>query len=184
MQKAVTINLAKGRAGSFVDRFLAWALTIGRVVVIVTEGVALAAFLYRFSLDRVLIDLHDKITQEEAVVNLLKDGEHTYRNLQDRLSLFSTVDTETNQITKVFHDMVKLVPADFLVSSISVAPDNVKIEATTRSVASLSTFIDSLRNYPLVTSVSLDKIENRTSLGIIDISVTATIKQTGGTNLL
>src|SRR6185312_966933 len=102
MQKtsSITINLAKHRGESFVDRFIRFALTTGRVVVILTEVIALGAFLYRFTLDRTLVDLHDRIQQGQAVVNLLKDNETTFRNLQDRLALASTLTKEEDAMPK------------------------------------------------------------------------------------
>ncbi|MDE2025485.1 MAG: hypothetical protein KGJ07_03255, partial [Patescibacteria group bacterium] len=82
MSANTTINLVRGRRPRVLDQFVGWALTIGRVVVILTELIALGAFLYRFGLDRQLVDLHDKIAQEQSIVDLLKQNENSYRNLQ------------------------------------------------------------------------------------------------------
>ena len=68
-----SINLFKDKNKNFFDLFIKWALSIGRVVVIATEAIALSAFLYRFSLDQQLIDLNDKIVQKQALVKLLKN---------------------------------------------------------------------------------------------------------------
>jgi len=84
--KPALINLVKGKHKSFFDRFLAWALSAGRVIIIVTEIIALSAFLYRFSLDREIIDLRDNTKQEQKILELFKEQEKTFRNLQERLS--------------------------------------------------------------------------------------------------
>jgi hypothetical protein len=47
----ISINLLDNKGKSFTEQFLDWALAIGRLLIIVTETVALAAFLYRFSID-------------------------------------------------------------------------------------------------------------------------------------
>ena len=91
-KKPISINLLKQQT-SLVDRFIDWALTIGRLLVILTEIVALSAFIYRFSLDRQLIDLHSKITQEQAIANYLNNNEKKYRNLQDRLAIATNYST-------------------------------------------------------------------------------------------
>src|SRR5258706_9366482 len=100
MLKSPAINLAKGRGQTFLDRFLNWALSIGRVVVIVTEAVALTAFLYRFNLDRQIIDLHSRINQEQIIVKLLNNNETTFRSLQDRLSLINKLSQQAPERAK------------------------------------------------------------------------------------
>ena len=46
-----------------VGRFLIWALTVGRWIVIVTELIVITAFLSRFKLDRDLANLYEKIRE-------------------------------------------------------------------------------------------------------------------------
>ena len=82
-----SINLVKSDKGETVERVINWLLSIGRILVIVTELVALGAFLWRFGLDQQLIDLHSKIKQKQAIVEAFKKNEEEYRNLQDRLSI-------------------------------------------------------------------------------------------------
>src|SRR5258708_19931440 len=113
------INLL-GRNVSFVDRFVNWALTVGRAVVIATEVIALSAFLYRFSLDRQLIDIHSKIKQEQAVVGYLKPNEDIYRNLQTRLSLASSFSPQSRDEIKLIKYIVDFTPQDFSFKIITV----------------------------------------------------------------
>lgn len=49
--------------------------------------------------------------------------------------------------------------------------------ANVKSVSSLSSFVDSLKRYPEINSVSIDRIENRPSIGLIKITITTTIKE-------
>lgn len=185
MQKitSVTINLAKNRGESIVDRFVGFALTIGRVLVIGTELIALSAFLYRFSLDRTLVDLHDRITQQEAIVKLLHDNEVLFRGIQDRLSLASTLLSQSSQIPKYLSDVRAFAPFDMHIQTIAVATDGIRINATTQSVDSLTTFVDKLKAYSPVQSVSLDRIDNQTSTDTITVSITALLKQSKSTIL-
>lgn len=177
MRSVPHINLFKKRNKPFVDNFIQWALTVGRLLVIVTEIVALSAFLYRFSLDRELVDLHDEVEQKQAIIKLLKNNEEKYRNLQDRLSVAGRLSTNTEQATKTFTDVVALSPADFAIGNLNLSQQTLKIDATTQSVKTLVSFIDSLRNYPTIQSVSLDRIENKTTSATIVVSITARLKQ-------
>jgi len=170
------INLL-GRNVNFIDRFVNWALTIGRVVVIATEVIALSAFLYRFSLDRQLIDIHSKIKQEQAVVGYLKPNEEIYRNLQTRLSLVSSFSPQSRDEIKLINDMVSFAPQEFSFNSITVQEDRVKLNITSGLVSSLSDFVKSLRSYKRITNVIVDKVENHPASASITVTITAILKQ-------
>lgn len=173
---AITINLAKNRGESLVDRIVGFALTVGRVLIICTELIALGAFLYRFTLDRTLADLHDSITQQEAVVKLLHTNEVLFRNIQDRLHLASILIQQSNQLPNYLTTIQTFAPLDMTIHTIAVSPDAVRIQATVQSVDSLSTFVDKLRIYAPVKGVSIDRIDNQTETDTITVDITAVLK--------
>lgn len=181
-KKIPSVNLVKPRQADFFANFINWALTIGRLVVIVTEIIALGAFLYRFSLDRQLIDLHSKIKQEQAIVNYLKDEEETYRNLQQRLTVASTFSNSSQERVKIFNDILLFTPQGLSFSEFTLNANRLKMSADIESVTSLSSFIENLKKYPKIDSVSIDKIENRPALGIIKVTISATLKEEKGKN--
>lgn len=176
-KKSISINLIKGQNKGFWDKFIKWALGFGRLIVIVTELIALGTFLYRFSLDRELIDLHDKISQKQAIVKLLKNDEDKYRNLQNRLKIASKLSATGLRINELFNDIVSFAPEGFVFTNIVLSEDYVKIEAKIQSVTSLATFVKTLKNHPKINSVSLDKIENKMSSATIAVGITATLKK-------
>jgi hypothetical protein len=104
----LSINLLGNKNASIADQFLTWALAIGRLLVIVTETVALATFLYRFSIDRQLIDLHDEITKNQAIVAYLKQGEDSYRHMQQKIAISQKNDIATQKIATIFSTVMKL----------------------------------------------------------------------------
>lgn len=176
-KKIPTINLLKKNEKSIVDTVLDWALTIGRVVVIITEGIALSAFLYRFTLDRQVIDLHDEISQKQAFVKLLKTNEDAFRNLQERLEVASQLSTTGSGTNQVFIDILSLIPTGFLVNKYLVTTENIKIDGNAQSPATLATLVTGLKTYPAIQYVSIDKIENKTTNATIAVSITATLKK-------
>ena len=183
-QHMPSINLAKNRGESLSDRIIAFALTIGRVLIIVTEVVALGAFLYRFGLDRQLVDLHDRIQQEEAIVNLLKDSETSYRNLQDRLTLEGNIAENSSYSIKLYQDVFAMVPSDMSLVTVSLSDTNIHIEGTIPSLVSLSGFVKKLQADSRVDSVSLDKIENKAAQGVIDVVISVRVKPDKNNRLL
>lgn len=176
MAKSSSINLFKGQEKSFREKLITWVFSFGRVIVIVTEAVALTAFLYRFSLDRQLIDLHERIKQKETIVKLLQKDEETYRNLQDRIKLAATLGKKSSVLTKIFQEILSLTPPDLAFNNISLTQKNLRVDANFSSIQTLTTFVNSLRKHASVSSVSIDKIENKTSSAIISVGITATFK--------
>jgi Tfp pilus assembly protein PilN len=176
MPKKAGINLLNTKHSSFVERFLNWTLTIGRIVVICTELIALGAFLYRFSLDQQLIDLHSKIKQEQAIVVFLKDNEASYRNLQDRLQVASNFSETGTYRVNVFNDLIALAPPGIVFDDFNLTNDRIRINANVYSVSALSSFVDSIKKYKSIDKVLIDKIQNKASSGTLGISINATLK--------
>lgn len=184
MQKQVpSINLVKKKV-DYIDEFIKWALSIGRLVVILTEAVALITFIYRFSLDRQLIDLHSKILQEQAIVASLKDQEETYRNLQDRVAIAAEVSKQSSDKVKVYLDIQKNIPQDATFNNLSVFEEGTRINVTFKSVSGISKFVDFLKNYEGVESVSIDKIENKSSSASILVGITVLFKEAKSSQIL
>lgn len=177
VKKSPSINLLKSKEETFIDRFITWALTIGRIVVILTELIALGAFLYRFSLDRQIIDLHTKIKQEQTVVGYLKENEGVFRNLQNRLFIASSFANSSKKDVAILDDIINFGSDNVIFNTIALQEDGVRINVSFRSVNSLQQFVTSLKNYKSVDSVSIDKIENRSSSGTITIGITAVFKK-------
>lgn len=175
MRQSPSINLVK-KPQNPLDRFINWALNTGRLIVIVTELVALTAFLYRFSLDRQLIDIASKIRSEQAIVNLLKDNEEIYRNLQNRLFLASTFGRQGKDKVELTNDLIEFAPSGLSFNNLNISEDRARVSANVNSVSVLSDFIESIRSYEKVEKVSIDKIENRPASAVITVSITATLK--------
>lgn len=166
-KKSISINLLKNKQGTFVNKFIDWALTIGRLLVILTELIALSAFLYRFSLDRQLIDLHSKIKQQEAIVKTFKNNEDKYRNLQDRLALASNFSNDGVEKIKIFQDILNFVPDGVKLGNLVMHEKRIGINATAQNTASLDLFTNSLKSYTRLKKLNLDNIQISLAKGLI-----------------
>ena len=175
MQTSASINLLKGRV-NWLDQAIKWALTVGRLLIIIVEFVAFGTFILRFSLDRTLIDLSDKIKQEQAIVASLKDREATYRNLQERLTVASKITDQTQSSKKIILDIFELTPVEIKFDNFTLQDGKIIMAANVRSTAALTAFLESLRNYPEISSVSVDSIGNKTTDGSLSVDITAVLK--------
>ena len=175
MQSSASINLIKSRV-NILDELLKWALTVGRLLVIITELIAFSTFIYRFSLDRKLIDLHTKIKQEQAIVGNVKDREALYRNLQERISVISTITEKGNKSVKILNDVTKLTPTEITFNSFVIENNQISIDSSVQSISSLSKFIALLRDYPQASSVTINKIDNQSLTSAINVLITVKLK--------
>lgn len=171
-----SINLLPGNSQSLLTQFLSWALTVGRLLIILTETVALSTFLYRFGLDRQLIDLHDQIKQEEFIVQHFKDYEDLYRSLQERLALAKQYDNQSGMAPQIFREIIDMGRGSVTFKTLMVSNEVIKVEAEARSVNALSGFVNALKQSPDIAAVSVDKVENKTSNAMISVAVSATLK--------
>lgn len=173
--KMPQINLVRQK-GMYIDTFLHWALTTGRLLIIITETVALSAFAMRFSLDSQIVDLHDKIKQQDAIVSLLQHNENTYRNLQDRLALIKQATAVSQKESNAFFSLLKIIPNNIQVSTFSYSPNKLQLQLDTNSTASLQDFITTLTSQLNIANVSIDKIDNKISQGVISVTLSAEVK--------
>lgn len=174
--KPISINLLKKQDKKIFDKFIKWALTVGRIVVIATELIALSAFLYRFSLDRKLIDLHEEIEDNQNLVKLLKKDEDKYRNLQSRIAIAQRFAEGGKTINQIYGDIAQIIPSDLRVGIFTIGQDTVSIQGQTHSVGSLATFIRALKENPEVGSISINRLENKTSSGVLEIGISVFFK--------
>ena len=114
-----SINLVRNKQISLPNKFMDWTLTIGRLIVIITEVVAVTAFIYRFSLDERLVELHSKIKQKQDIVSFLKNDENKYRNLQDRIALAATFSKKAANSTQIITDVTNLIPNQLSINNLS-----------------------------------------------------------------
>lgn len=169
------INLIKKKEVAAFDKFINWTLSIGRLIVIITEIIAISAFLYRFSLDEKLVSLHDEIEQKQKQLSLLKTDEKNFRNLQDRLSLASKFSEDGVKTFKTFQDIIGFTPQEIKFSDLILKKDQTTINISANSISSLTQFVNSLKGYSKTKSVSVDSIENKPNVGL-SIAVTALFK--------
>jgi hypothetical protein len=175
-KKLVSINLIKDQKGDLIERIINWSLGIGRILVIITELIALGAFLWRFGLDQQLVDLHTQIKQKQVIVDAFKKQENEYRNIQDRLDIISNFSVLEENKLKIYKDIIILGSTNVIFNRVSMNTSKVSMVVEIKSISALSTFINSLKAYGQTASISIDKIETKTSNAIIIVGITVTLK--------
>ena len=170
-----SINLAKDKEISSFDKFIDWTLTIGRLVVIITEVIAIGAFIYRFSLDEKLVNLHSEIKKRQITISSLRNDENKFRNLQDRIALASSFSEKGIKTSQNITNFAKLIPEQVKINNLSLNKNQVNTDVDVASISLLSDLISSLKNSNAIKSISIDNIENSPSVGL-SVIITTTLK--------
>ncbi|HVZ67468.1 MAG TPA: PilN domain-containing protein [Patescibacteria group bacterium] len=176
----VKINLIGKSEVSFRDDILKWAISVGRIIIVVTELVAVGALAYRFTIDRKIVDLHDQIKKADLFVEAQAAKEADYRSIQNRLANIKTIDTDAeNKISIMKEILASMSTGDFSSTNLTVSQKSININGVAFSIFPINNFIEELKKNPNVTSISLDDISS-TDEGV-KFKMTIELKQT--TNL-
>jgi hypothetical protein len=95
---------------SFWGRFLKWAVTTGRYVIIVTELVVIVAFLSRFKLDSDLSGLSDEIRGKKNILDAQAAIETKFLGVQSRLLLAENIMNQSLAAGSEISEIVKTIP--------------------------------------------------------------------------
>lgn len=157
----VRINLTGKPREAIGQDFLKWSVNVGRIIIVLTELVAMAALLYRFTIDRKIIDLHDEIKKAELFVKAQSAKESDYRSIQNRLENIRITEGETRAKIKIMNSILESIAAgNFSSTNLTVNPNTININGVAFSVFPLNSFIESLKGNPNVTSISLDDVSS------------------------
>lgn len=155
-------------------KFLKWALTIGRYIVIITELIVILAFLSRFKLDRDLTNLYEEIEQKQAIVESASDLEADFRFLQKRLTTIQKLEKEQLKAAKVLEELAGLTPVDVSLAGLSSSKEEISFSATALSEAGLATFLNNLKNSKRFEDLNLSQVSTETTKGLgIQFSLSA-----------
>ena len=72
-------------------RFLKWAFSYGRYIIISVELVVFLIFFSRFIYDRQLNDLNDVIEQKQSIIASAADFEKRFRGFQDKINYINVI---------------------------------------------------------------------------------------------
>ncbi len=125
-------------------RFLKWALSFGRWIVILTELIVILCFLSRFKLDRDLTDLGDKIKEQQAIIASFGDLEENFRNLQKRLATVDQLEKEQLLTSTLLAELSETIPLDVSLDEMTVKEKEIEISGLALSEAGFGSLIKEL----------------------------------------
>jgi Tfp pilus assembly protein PilN len=166
-----------------IGKFLIWALSIGRWIIVLTEFIVICAFLSRFYLDRRIADLAEEISQKKAMVVSMAEFEQEFRSFQERLKTAEGLAANADQVWLL--DLVsQTLPADVSLTSFSFDEGNLRLSALVLSQTGLNSFLTNLSQNPNFTQLNISKIAKEESGAGLKINLSAKVKKGGGENAI
>lgn len=158
------INLLKKHRfeDTLAGKIFNWAITAGRVIVIVTELVVIVAFLSRFWLDRTLTDLNDQNAALKAQVEAFSAFESDFRNAQERLIIYQTLTLNQLKYSLTIKEISSLLPADVALTTLSISNDSIEIKGRALSENGIAGLLRSLENTETLKDVKLSSLSLET----------------------
>jgi hypothetical protein len=175
-KEAYSINLLPNKGDNLITQFFNWALTVGRLLVILTETLALSVFIYRFTLDMRIVDLNDQIRSESIIVSNFQTAEENFRNLQTRLAFAKKYDETDDKTLRVLQDITNMGRNKVTFKQLLVTTKGIDLEIQAPSPGNLSQFITALKTYPGLSELSIDQVANKTSDAEITVSISANME--------
>lgn len=154
----IDISLLPQKELSPGEKFLKWALTFGRYIIIGTEIIVLLAFVSRFKLDRDLSDLNERISQKQAVVVNFETLENNVRSLQSHLAEIKKLEEKQISYLSFFDYLLEVTPQEVIFSDLSLSPEKLSLVAFSSSNNSFALFLQNLKNSPKIKQINLQSI--------------------------
>lgn len=143
-----------------VGKLLKWALSIGRYIIIFTELIVISAFLYRFGLDRKLLDINEQVTQKKRAIENYGDLETNFRTLQAKLKNISQAEKTGLDIDAILSGISEITPIDTTYNSIGIEDQKVALEGQTLSETGLATLLAKAQSSQTFSGISLDNVSS------------------------
>lgn len=157
----IKINLISNRREIFSNNVINWIITTGKVIIILTELIALSALSYRFIIDRQIIDLHDEIKRKEALLNQESKKESEYRHLQSSLNNIHALNEETESKIASFNNIYSVLKEQNLnIKRYSITNETISIEGAYSSVYHLVNLIDKIKTVDSVLLITISELKN------------------------
>ena len=138
-------------------KILQWALSVGRYIVIFTELIVIISFVTRFSLDRQITDLNERIFQKKTVIQSYGDLEANVRLAQQKTQQYSQLVDQPN-LSEVFPQLTAIIPQGVSLSELTVQLGSINFDGTALSENSFNLLVNNLQLSPHFSSITVNSI--------------------------
>lgn len=151
---------------SFWGRFLKWAVTTGRYIIILVELVVILAFLSRFKLDEDLRTVNEQIQTQIGYLESQQPALQEFLVIQKRINLVDAALDKTAAVTEMIEYIERKRPLEIIIISETVSKNEISIVANTLSEAALGNMMLSMSKDNIWKGLDLTQIVSDNTSGI------------------
>jgi len=152
---------------SSLGKFLSWATTTGRALVVLTEFVVLLAFGSRFYFDKKLNDVSEVIDQKMAQIMNYEETESQMRTILAKQALVKNYMDKRLKITEKYDLLTKMIPLGVFLEKMSVDSAGVNVSGESLSELGFAQLLRNLKRSDEVAYISIrDTVYNQSSNSI------------------
>ncbi len=157
---------------SYWGRFLKWAITTGRYILILVEMVVILAFLSRFKLDKDLADLAESIAGKKAVLDASYSSEQNFRLVQDRLNSAQVLLQTQIGARHTLDVVTSYIPPDVTLAQLEVQSHLVQVKGNATTQTGLAVFLARMTTDRSWQNIELTDVSTTTD-NLISFSISA-----------
>lgn len=162
---------------SFVGKFLRWALTAGRIMVVLTEFVVILAFASRFWFDKELNDLREVIDQKEMVVNSYAETEAEMRRILARQEpVKDYLENNLEMITRV-DDLKYFLPEGVILTEMKIEKERISLVGVAGSEETFSRTIRAMAQMEGAYQTEVKELEFDQKKGGVNFKIVNYLKE-------
>ena len=158
--------------GSFWGRFLKWASTAGRKVVIVTEMVVILAFLSRFKLDEDIRRINEEITGKRNLLEASMPFEDRFKSMKNQITAAKIIEKQQLNASVALEEVAKQVPFEVRLDNVQISKNRINVTGLSideKALGEMLSRMDKNANWKSIDLVSLDSKINKGVTFVINI---------------
>lgn len=163
---------------STTGRFLKWAISVGRWIVVFTEFIVICAFLSRFYFDTELSNLFDDLRQKQAITESAQAFEENFQQTQNKTKIVKNLLAQMSEPSFLITEICSLIPLNISLTEMSINGNSLKLAGNSFSEDDLQVFLSGLVNSPKLTEVTLTDISSQKEISLgVTFNINAVIKK-------
>ncbi|OGK22316.1 hypothetical protein A2866_05380 [Candidatus Roizmanbacteria bacterium RIFCSPHIGHO2_01_FULL_39_8] len=155
------INLLTIHKEKPLDRVIYFTLNYLRYILVITQIVVIGVFFYRFKVDQEIVDLQDTIDQKKEIVLVSQPMIKLAKQNSFKLGQVEDIVKKQKNFLNSIDYVLSIFPEKFLLSSFSLAEENISMTGTTQDISNVNLFLNRLRKEAKFSKIELQNITKK-----------------------
>jgi len=172
------INLLPKDSFSFsaLGKFLSWALTTGRVLVVLTEFVVLLAFGSRFYFDKKVNDLKEEVDQKQVQIQAYAETEATIRTILAKQEPISKYMSGNLTFGERYDELSRIMPSGVRLEKLTLDSSGMNLVGESASELGFAQLLQNLKKIKNIVRLSMKETNFDQTTGVVKFNIQTSFK--------